>query len=304
MKKDAPKQSAKPIQPSLLEIVERFPSEEKCIAHFERIRWPHGLACIRCGAMRIHKFDQAGKTGKMRHLYYCPDCDYQFSVTTGTIFHDSHIPLRKWFIAIYLICTAKKGIAALRLQEYLGLGSYRTAWYIAHRVRLAMGEDSDFATKFSGIVEADETYIGGTRKGLHGRGSANKIPVVGIREKTSGKVRLQAVKDCSSHVLAEFIRKHVQGGSTLHTDEWRGYAWLDSSEFAHKTVRHNRTYVTPAGVHTNGIENVWSLFKRAVMGTFHKVSAKYLALYLDEFSFRFNNRSESDLMDKLLSAGC
>jgi transposase-like protein len=300
MSNDKPKRSPKPIQPSLLQIVERFPTEEKCIAHFERIRWPEGPICPRCDGKRISTFEAKGKTGKPRHLYECIDCHYQYSVTVGTIFHDSHIPLRKWFIAIYLICTARKGISALRLQEYLGVGQWRTAWYMANRIRLAMGEDSEFSQKFSGIVEADETYIGGKAKGPRGRGAANKTPVIGIRERTSGKVRLQAVKNVTGHTIADFIRHHVSDGAMLHTDEFSGYFWLDSSEFAHKSVNHSETYVGPDGVHTNGIGNVWSLFKRAVMGTFHKVSTKYLPLYLDEFSFRFNNRGEFNLMDRVL----
>jgi transposase-like protein len=286
-------------QPTLYEILSRFSDEEKCIAHYERIRWPQGVECPRCNGKKISQFYANGKTGKERHLYTCIDCRYQFTVTVGTIFHDSHIPLGKWFVAIFMICSAKKGISAKQLQRELGFGSYKTAWYVAHRIRVAMQEDGGFLEKFSGIVEADETYIGGKGKGLRGRSTATKTPVLGIRERTSGKVLMQAVEDVSKESIADFIRENVKPGAELHTDEFSSYLWLDSSEFAHHSVNHTKTYVR-GNVHCNGVENVWSLLKRGVMGTFHKVSAKYLPLYLNEFSFRYNNRHEFDMMDKVL----
>ena len=286
-------------QPSIFEVFEKFNTEEPCISHFERIRWPHGLRCIRCESERVMKFDSHGKTGKVRHLYECVDCQYQYSVTTGTIFHDSHLPLTKWFLAIYMICSAKKGVSAAQLKRELKTG-YETAWYMAHRIRTAMSEDVHFCEKFSGIVEADETYVGGKGKGPRGRSTANKVPVIAVRERTSGKVRMQAVENVSASVLAGFIRENVASGSTMHTDEFSSYLWLDSSEFAHHAVNHSERYVD-GDVHTNGCENVWSLFKRGIVGVFHKVSAKYLPLYLDEFSFRFNNRDEFNLMDRVLA---
>ena len=269
-------------QPSIFEIVSKFNTEEACIAHFEKIRWPEGLVCLRCGGTRVRKFEAEGKTGKERYLYRCVPCDYQYSVTTGTIFHNSHMTLTKWFLAIYLICSNKKGISAKELQRQMAV-TYKTAWYMAHRIRLAMQGDKDFCAKFAGIVEVDETYVGGKQKGLRGRAvSTNKVPVVAIKERTTGKIRMQAVDDCSASVLQEFIRFHAEEGSKVHTDEFASYLWLDSSEFAHESVNHGETYVryTKRGeaVHTNGAENAWSLFKRGIMGVFHKVSAKYLPL--------------------------
>ena len=285
-------------QPSILEIVRQFDSEEKCIAHLEQIRWPKGLRCLRCEGKRVFKFDTKGKTGKDRHLYECVDCRYQYSVTTGTVFHDSHLPLTKWFLAIYMICSAKKGIAAKQLQRELAV-SYETAWYMAHRVRLAMQEDEAFCEKFDGIVEVDETYVGGKRPGPRGRGAASKIPVIGMKERTSGHVRMQAVKNVSGRTLAEFIREHAKPGAEVHTDGFSSYLWLDSSEYAHKAVNHRKTYVD-GPIHVNGVENIWSLLKRAVMGVYHKISAKYLPLYLNEFSFRFNHRDDFAIMDRVL----
>ncbi len=287
-------------QPTIFDHVKNFPTEEACIAHFERIRWPHGLECVGCGSKRVFKFDTHGKTGKVRHLYECVDCQYQYSVTTGSIFHDSHLPLRTWFLTIYMMMSAKKGISAKQLQRELGV-AYRSAWYMAHRIRLAMQEKNPLLAKLAGIVEVDETYIGGKSKGQRGRALGSKVPVVGMKERTSGKVCMQAVENVTGQTLADFIREHVAPGAEVHTDEYVSYLWLDSSEFAHKSVNHTETYVD-GNVHTNGVENVWSLFKRGIMGIYHKVSAKYLPLYLNEFAFRFNNRDEYDLMDKVLES--
>ena len=286
-------------QPSLIEVFNRFNTEEKCREHFTRIRFPNGVCCIKCGSLKLTEYETAGKTGKARHLHQCLDCKYNFSVTTGTIFHSSHLPLTKWFLAIYLICSAKKGVSAKELQLQLDV-TYKTAWYMAHRIRLAMQEDSDFCEKFSGTVEVDETYIGGRRKGKRGRGASNKVPVVAIKERTSGKIRMQALDRVTSTSLANFIREHSEPGSEVHTDEFSSYLWLDASEFVHESVNHTETYVRDGRIHTNGVENVWSLFKRGITGVFHKVSAKYLPLYLNEFSFRFNNRDQFNMMDLVL----
>lgn len=286
-------------QPSIFEVVSKFGTEEACIRHFEHIRWPKGLRCVRCNGENVHKFEAEGKTGKDRYLYHCDDCRYQYSVTVGTIFHDSHMTLTKWFLAIYLICSHKKGVSAKELQRQLSV-TYKTAWYMAHRIRIAMQEDKDFCQKFSGVCEVDETYIGGKQKGQRGRAvSTNKVPVVAIKERTSGKIRMQAVQDVKGTTLAQFIRFNVAPGARVHTDEFAAYLWLDSSEFAHEAVNHQETYVD-GDIHTNGVENVWSLFKRGIMGVFHKVSAKYLPLYLNEFEFRFNNRDEFNMMDSVL----
>ena len=156
-------------------VASRFHSEEKCIKHLERIRWPKGLECPHCQGKRIMTFTSEGKTGKERHLYECIECYYQYSVTVGTIFHDSHLPLMKWFLAIYMICSAPKGIAATQLQRELEIGSYKTAWYMAHRIRLAMRDDPQFCRRYSGIVEIDEGYIGGKGKVQAGGRSSKKL---------------------------------------------------------------------------------------------------------------------------------
>ena len=214
-------------QPSLLETVSKFNSEEMCVRHFEKIRWPNGLRCVRCDSDKARRM--TGEAAK-RFLYWCPACRYQYSVTVGTIFHDSKIPLIKWFLAIYMICSAKKGIPSLQLKRELDLGSYESALYMTHRIRLAMREDPDFCEKFSGIVEVDETYIGGKAKGPRGRGAANKVPVVAMKARTSGKIRMQALEAVTGQSLADFIREHADPASEVHTDEFKSYLWLDSSE--------------------------------------------------------------------------
>jgi transposase-like protein len=158
-----------------LEIVETFRTEEAYIGHLARNRWPDGVQCLKCQGQRISQFVSKGKTGKARHLYECMTCKYQFSVTTGTLFHNTHVPLTKWFLAIWLIGSAKKGVSAKHLQRELAV-SYKTAWYMARRIRLAMREDSKLCSKFVGTVEVDETYVGGKQSGTCGRGATNKVP--------------------------------------------------------------------------------------------------------------------------------
>ena len=154
-------------QPSLFEVFQRVNTEGKYREHFKRIRWPNGVECIRCGCLSLTEYETQGNTGKVTHRWQCLDCKYNFTVTTGTIFHGSHMPLTKWFLAIYLICSSKKGVSAKQLQRQLDV-TYKTAWYMGQRIRLAMQEDEGFCEKFSGTVEVDETYIGGKGRGKRG----------------------------------------------------------------------------------------------------------------------------------------
>lgn len=154
----------------IYQVLARFNSEEQCIKHLESLRWPKGLECLRCQSKRVFTFKTTGKTGKPRYLYECVDCRYQCSVTTGTLFHDSHLPLTKWFLAICLICSAEEGISAKFLQSQLG-GPYKTSWYMAQRIRLSMQEHDGFCGHFAGICEVDETYVGAKSKGPRGAGS-------------------------------------------------------------------------------------------------------------------------------------
>lgn len=290
---------------SLIQVVKKFNTEKKCVKYYANIRWPNGVRCLSCDSGNTVYFETKGKTNKPRYLYNCRECHYQFSVTVGTIFHDSHVPLSKWFIAIYLICSSPKGISSNQLHKILQV-NYKTAWYMAHRIRLAMQEDEGFCEKFSDVCEIDETFLGGKekRKKTGERGSSKKVPVVGLKEKTSGKIRLKAIADVSKTVLSQFIRDNVKEKSKIHSDNFSSYRWLDSSEFTHRVVQHYKGYVNVAEdgerIHTNGVENVWSLFKRGLIGIYHKLSERYLPLYLDEFAFKFNNRSRVDMVDLVL----
>ena len=278
---------------SLVKLVERFGSDERCRDYLEELRWPEGVKCPRCDSDSISRITT-------RNQLDCNDCRYRFSVTTGTLFHDSHLPLSKWFMAIYLVTESKKGISAKQLQRMLDT-SYKTAWYLAHRIRAAMGDDDQPLLR--GIVEVDETFVGGRRLGV-GRGNyrdADNPPVVGAVER-GGEVRLRVVRDRSRGTLQGFIRDHVADDTeAIYTDEWMGYAGLADEDTRHETVNHSAKEYVRVDVHTNTVEGVWSLFKRGIVGSYHQISTKHLPAYLDEMEFRFNHRENEFLFrDTLL----
>jgi transposase-like protein len=281
---------------NLVELVDRFHDEDKCRAYLEAQRWPDGLECPRCGGRIISRI-------KTRHQLDCDSCRYRFSVTAGTIFHDSHLPLWKWFLAVYLIIESKKGISANQLKRTIGV-SYKTAWYLCHRIRAALNEVD--AQLLKGIVEADETFVGGEVEGM-GRGyRGNKTVVVGAFQR-DGAIRLQVVRGRDRETLHGFIREHVAGDAqAIYTDDWKAYEGIASEETEHETVNHSEKEYVRGDVHTNSMENVWSLLKRSIIGSYHQVSAKHLDAYLDELEFRFNNRENPymfrDAMLKLLLA--
>lgn len=281
---------------NLVELVDRFHSEDKCRAYLEELRWPDGLECPRCGGKTISRITT-------RHQLDCDSCRYRFSVTAGTIFHDSHLPLWKWFLAVYLIIESKKGISANQLKRTLGV-SYKTAWYLSHRIRAALNEVD--AQLLKGIVEADETFVGGKVENM-GRGyTGNKIVVVGALQR-GGNICLQVVRGRDRETLHGFIRENVAGDvEAIYTDEWEAYRGITDEDTEHETVKHRSGEYVRGDVHTNSLENVWSLLKRSIIGSYHQVSAKHLDAYLDELEFRFNNRENPymfrDAMLKLLLA--
>jgi len=278
---------------SLVKLVDRFGSEERCRDYLEELRWPEGVKCPRCDSESISRITT-------RNQLDCNDCRYRFSVTTGTLFHDSHLPLSKWFMAIYLVTESKKGISAKQLQRMLDT-SYKTAWYLGHRIRAAMGDDDQPLLR--GIVEVDETFVGGRRYGV-GRGNyrdADNPPVVGAVER-GGEVRLRVVRNRASGTLKGFIHDHVaDDAEAIYTDEWQGYAGLGDADTRHETVNHSALEYVRADVHTNTVEGVWSLFERGIVGSYHQISTKHLPAYLDEMEFRFNHRENPYLFrDTLL----
>jgi transposase len=281
---------------NLVELVDRFHSEDRCRTFLEELRWPNGVECPRCGGKVISRIEK-------RNQFDCDSCRYQFSVTAGTIFHDTHLPLWKWFLAVYLIIESKKGISANQLKRTLGV-SYKTAWYLCHRIRAALNEVD--AQLLKGIVEADETFIGGEVEGK-GRGyKGNKTVVVGALQR-DGNICLQVVRGRDRETLHGFIRANVAGDvEAIYTDEWEAYRGLADEDTEHETVNHSEKEYARGKVHVNSMENVWSLLKRSIIGSYHQVSAKHLDAYLDELEFRFNNRENPfmfrDAMLKLLLA--
>lgn len=286
-----------PIQTmDLMKLLENFHSEDECRAVLEELRWPDGVACPRCGHDK-----QAHDT--VRGVYDCYSCDYQFSVLAGTIFHDTKLPLRKWFLAVLLMVEARKGISANQMKRTINV-SYKTAWYLCHRIRAAMKDAN--ATPLSGIVEVDETYVGGRARGKGRAYKGNKTMVLGAIQR-GGEVRFKVEKRADRKTLHNFIKTTVSpDAEAIYTDEWPAYDGIADANTRHEAVNHSLNEWVRADVHTNSVEGVWSLFKRAVVGSYHQLSEKHMQAYLDEGAWRFNNRENPylfrDTLVKLLTA--
>ena len=267
---------------SLVDLVDKFNCDDKCRDTLEQLRWPTGIACTRCGSKSVWELENQNR-------WKCKDCDYQFSVSSGTIMHDSHLPLRKWFIAIYMMCESKKGVSAKQLERTLGV-AYRTAWYLCHRIREAMGNAPLTGPTLLGVVEVDETYVGGKKKG-RGRGyKGNKVIIAGAIQR-EGMVRLERIPNVKKATLHDFIGRTVKDeAEAIYTDELKSYLGIADHDTRHETVNHSIEEWVVGDVHTNGIEGVWSLFKRSIVGAFHHISVKHMDRYLEELEWRFNNR--------------
>ena len=274
--------SSKPI--NLADLMHEFCDEAKCRRYIEMLRWPRGASCPRCESTKVYRLEN-------RPLLLCSSCEHQFSATAGTIFHDTHLPLTKWFLATMLLCESKKGMSACQIQRSLGV-SYKTAWYLCHRIRAAMLEVAP--GKLGGTVEIDETYVGGKKR--RWRPKTDKAVVIGIRQR-NGELRLIRSQDAKSATVREIIDANVGGHvEVIMTDESAIYPWALNKlpKEKHKTINHTREYAH-GDIHTNTIESAFSLLKRGIVGTWHKVSAKHLPAYLDEMCFRFNNRKNQFL---------
>lgn len=281
---------------NLIDVSKEFQTDAACLRYLEALRWPEGVRCVQCDSDKVSKIKRrkAGKN-KRASIYECLSCGRQFSATSGTLFHDSHLPLTKWFLAVALVCNAKKGLSAKQMERDLGV-SYRTAWYLCHRIRKAMEEGE--LPKFTGIVEADETYVGGKYDRRRKRQPWEKTPVMGIIER-SGRVEAYKIPTPSKTVLVGKIKDRVSPQAEMVvTDELSAYRSVSKS-YRHEVIHHIHQWVR-GNVHTNSIENFWSLFKRGVIGSFHKVSAKHLPRYLAEFTYRFNYREAEDLFTMTL----
>lgn len=280
-----------PLPNTLQEAIQYFADPQRCLDFVVALRWPHGPTCPRC-ASHDYRFI------KTRSMWECKGCKKHYSVKVGTIFEDSPIQLDKWLCAIWMIVNAKNGVSSYEIARSLGL-TQKTTWFMMHRIRLALQQGS-LDRKLMGEVEVDETYIGGKARNMHrdkqeaklrSEGTFRKAVVVGMLER-KGHVRAEVVNRASAKLLQEAIKKHVIPGSQLYTDELNSYVGM-KKEYAHKVINHAESYVK-GSVHTNSIENFWSLLKRGIKGTYVSIEPFHLFRYLDEQSFRFNTRKDND----------
>ncbi len=279
---------------NMREFRQRFSTPEACREYLVQCRWPDGFVCPTCSGKKAW-------LNQKRYVFECPQCGRQTSPTTGTIMHRSHLPIQEWFWAAYLVSTHTPGISAFQLQRQLGIGGYQHAWHLLHRLRKGMVNDN--RTRLSGLVEVDETHIGGPVKGKKGRGvaaGAHKSLVAGAvevlvytdvqgkRRERAGRLRLEPIADASGMALGAFLTQHVEGGSKVRTDGWRGYSEAALEEYQH----HVRVVGDPrqAARRFPHIHRVFSNLKAWLNGTHHGVEPKHLPSYLDEFVFRFNRR--------------
>ncbi len=297
------------IGPSLIETARTFATEEACHEYLQMARWPNGVCCLKCDHDKVSKFQIAGKTrtnkngititGPTRFVYQCLKCKYQFSTTTGTIFSDTHLPLSKWMMAVAIMCNAKKSVSAKQMERDMGV-SYKTAWFLNHRIRKAMDKPENI---FTGTVEVDATFHGGKFDERRARAKYGKQAVAGVLQRGTeyqhSKVIAVPVKREIATEMGAVIRENVAPGSHLMTDEHGAYRGLGTNGWKHEIVAHTKDEWVRGNVHTQGIEN----FKRGIIRQFHSVSVKHLHRYLNEFSFRFNNRKNPDIFDAII-AGC
>jgi transposase-like protein len=277
---------------NLAELTTYFPDDQSCREYLEEMRWNGKPICPHCSHDESYKF-------KDSHYYKCKACRQKFTVTIGTIFEDTKIGLRKWFIAIYIFTSHKKGISSVQLGKDVGV-TQKSAWHMLHRIRYAFGISEP--VELSETVEVDETYVGGKAKNMHksvrerkivGRGASGKTAVIGLVER-KGRVYAKPVSSTDAATLQGIIRDRVQKGATVCTDEFPAYSGLEL-DYNHGTIRHGAGHYVNGNIHTNTIEGYWSLLKRGIFGIYHQVSSKHLHRYCSEFGFRYNSRKSGEV---------
>jgi transposase-like protein len=286
---------------SLIEAIRYFADLDVCTEFVAKLRWPNGPFCPKCGCTEYSYLTT-------RRVWKCKACKHQYSVKVGTVFEESRLGLDKWLPAVWLAANSKNGISSHELARALGI-TQKSAWFMLHRIRLAMQAES---IVLSGEVEVDETFIGGKANNMHrsvrerkgmskGGGSIDKTVVLGMRER-GGKVRAEVVPDTKKDTLQPAVKRAIEAGSTVYTDQWTGYTGLES-RYDHETINHLESYVE-GRVHTNGIENFWALLKRGLNGTYVSVEPFHLFRYLDERVFTYNLRdlTDSERFSAVLSA--
>ena len=275
---------------TLQEANKHFSDKETCTTFMAQIRWPEGVTCPNCEGKAVSYLST-------RFMWKCKACKKQFSVKQGTVMEDSPIGLDKWLVAMWLIANAKNGISSCEISRALGV-TQKSAWFLLHRIRLAM-QNGTFE-KFSGVVEVDETYIGGKARFMHrdkreaqiqGRGSVGKVAVMGLLER-NGKVRAKVIGNTTRETLHGEVKSHVEEGAEIFTDQFAAYKGLET-DYIHNLINHAEKYVD-GNVHTCNIDNFWSLLKRGIKGTYVSVEPFHLFRYLDEQTFRFNTRKGND----------
>lgn len=286
---------------STFQLFQKYPDAESARKYFESRLWPNGPICPTCRTGERIGIRKGG-------FYRCNACKLDFTVRTATIFERSHIPLHKWLYAMYLLVTSRKGISSLQLGKEIGIRQ-ASAWFLLHRLREACGND---LTMLKGIVEVDETYIGGLEQNKHmherlkftGAGSVNKTPVIGLRER-GGRTKAVLPETVSSMTLEKAIRENVDPSATIHTDEFVGYQRVGKS-YLHERINHSKGEYSVKGVTTNGIESVFAVLKRGLHGVYHHASKKHIGRYVDEFTFRLNDgnvrRHTWDRLDSFVDA--
>ncbi|MDQ3686864.1 MAG: IS1595 family transposase [Acidobacteriota bacterium] len=287
---------------NLSTLAKHFSDEDKAREFLEAKRWPNGARCPHCKSEGAYKLTPKAesKTPVRKGVWKCRECRKQFTVRVGTIFEDSHIPLSKWLLAIHLLSASKKGHSAHQIHRMLGV-TYKSAWFMMHRIRYAMVQEP-LASKLSGIVEVDETYIGGKSKNMHkhvrearikGRGTVDKAPVVTLVER-DGRVRSSHMARVTGENLRDVLREYVAPQANICTDSSPSYSGVDKEFASHESVNHKEGEYVRGSVHVNSCESVHALLKRGVIGTYHHWSVKHLHRYLSEFDFRFNLRKVED----------